>query len=303
MNALISRLCAPRAPPAASPDAAAIRAYYAAAQEDYHRWSPGYNMHFGYWERGMSLFDREAMLERMNAVAIASLALPAEKASRVVDLGCGAGASARAIARRHPRAEVTGVTLVPEQIALGQRLNRAAGLARRVGFVLSDFAATWIGAASQDAALAIESFCHAPGVAKGPVIREAARLLAPGGRLAVVDGFLIAGEPRGLARWIYRGWCAGWAVAELAQLEPFLRELEAAGFEEIAVRDLSWRAVPCAAHIPWVAFTHMVRELVRGRGRLDAWRWRHIAASWLSLPLGLAGGTFRYCMVTARKRR
>jgi len=36
---------------------------------------------------------------------------------------------------------------------------------------------------------------------------------------------------------------------------------------------------------------------------LSAWRWRHIAASWLSLPLGVARGTFRYCMVTARKAR
>ena len=48
---------------------------------------------------------------------------------------------------------------------------------------------------------------------------------------------------------------------------------------------------------------NVVRELWRGGGRLSAWRWRHIAASWLSIPLGVARGTFRYCMVTARKAR
>ena len=293
----------PASPEARPPDLAAIRAYYAAAQEDYHRWSPGYNMHFGYWARGMSLFDREAMLERMNLEVAAALELPAEKTSHVVDLGCGAGATSRAIARRHARAEVTGVTLVGEQIELGRRLNREAGLARRVGFVFCDFTATWIGSASQDAAVAIESFCYASGAGKAPAIREAARLLAPGGRLVVVDGFLAAPEPRGLVGWIYRHWCAGWVVRELAQLEEFRRELAAAGFEDIVVRDLSWRAIPCAAHIPWVALTHMVRELWRGDGRLPAWRWRHIAASWLSIPLGVARGTFRYSMVTARKAR
>ena len=294
---------APALPEARAPDLAAIRAYYAAAQEDYHRWSSGYNMHFGYWARGMSLFDREAMLERMNLEAAAAMALPAEKTSHVVDLGCGAGATARAIARRHSRAEVTGVTLVGEQIELGRRLNREAGFARRVGFVLSDFTATWIGSASQDAAVAIESFCYAPGAGKAPAIREAARLLAPGGRLVVVDGFLASGVPRGVVGWVYRHWCAGWAVGELAQLEEFRHELALAGFEDIVVRDLSWSTIACAAHIPWVAFTHMVRELWRGGGRLSAWRWRHIAASWLSIPLGLARGTFCYCMVTATKAR
>jgi hypothetical protein len=34
---------------------------------------------------------------------------------------------------------------------------------------------------------------------------------------------------------------------------------------------------------------------------LSAWRWRHIAASWLSMALGLAPWRFKYCLVTARR--
>ena len=84
-------------------------------------------------------------------------------------------------------------------------------------------------------------------------------------------------------------------------MDEFRGALWDRGFEKVEVRDLFWRIAPSAVHIPWVATMHMLRELWRGGGKLEAWRWRHIAASWLSIPLGLARGTFRYCMVTATK--
>lgn len=287
--------------PAKVPGSLDVRALFTEAQEDFRHWSPGYNMHFGYWDRGMSPFAREPMLERMNEEVAKALELPANAPSRVMDLGCGAAATSRAVARRHPRCEVTAVTIVPEQIALGTRLNRKAGLARRIAFMLSDYAGTWTGTGTQDAVFALESLCYAPGTDKMPALREAARLLKPGGRLVVVDLFLLR-EPRGLLGWIYRLWGASWAVAELARAEAFMRALADAGFEKVEERDLFAHVAPSAAHIPLVATTHTIRELWNSRGRLSAWRWKHIAASWLSIAIGLARGTFRYQMVTARKK-
>jgi SAM-dependent methyltransferase len=287
--------------PAKIPGSLDVRALFSEAQEDFRRWSPGYNMHFGWWEPGMDTFHREPMLEKTNEEVAAALALPANAPSRVIDLGCGAASTSRTVARLHPRCDVTAVTIVPEQIALGSRLNRGAGLARRIAFMLSDFAGTWAGTSSQDAAFAIESFCYGEGAGKRPAVREAARLLKPGGRLVVVDGFLLR-EPHGALGWVYRRWCASWAVGELARLDAFESALRDAGFEAIEVRDLFWKVAPSAAHIPLVATVHTLRELWKSRGRLSAWRWKHIAASWLSIAIGLARGTFRYAMVTARKR-
>jgi cyclopropane fatty-acyl-phospholipid synthase-like methyltransferase len=303
MNA-ISTALAPRDPPVAqrAPDPSAIRSFFVETLEDFHRWSPGYNMHFGYWVPGANPFDREAMLERLSIEAIAKLNLAPAAPVKVIDLGCGAGATARTLARLFPRAEVTGVTIVHEQIELGVKLNRKAGLARRIGYVLSDFTDTWTGSASQDGAIAIESFCYAPGPDKAAAAREAARLLRPGARLVVVDGFLVGGEPRGLFGWIYRRWCDSWAIPELARLGDFTRALERAGFEDVEARDLFWHIAPSAAHIPGVALAHMVRELWTSRGRLTPWRWRHILASWLSIALGLAPWRFKYCLVNARKK-
>jgi SAM-dependent methyltransferase len=289
----------PRTPRA--PNADAIRALFVEAQEDFSRWSTDYNMHFGYLAPGMNLLDREAMLERLNVEVASRLHLPPASPVKVIDLGCGAGATARTIARLFPRAEVTGVTLVHEQIGLAVKLNRRAGLARRIGFVLSDFTETWTGSGSQDAAVAIESFCYAPGEDKASAVCEAARLLRPGSRIAIVDGFIFGGEPRGLTGWIYRRWCECWAIPELARIDAFKAALARAGFVDIEVRNLFWHVAPSAAHVPFVAFTHTIRALWEGRGRLSPWRWRHIAASWLSMALGLAPWSFRYCLVTARK--
>jgi SAM-dependent methyltransferase len=284
------------------PDHDAIRALYSQTQQDFGAWSGGYNMHFGYWERGMNPFRREAMLERMNDVAIDALGIERDAHVRIVDLGCGAGATTRAAARRHPWATVIGVTLVRESIALAMKIDRAAGLSRRVAYALTDLANSWMAPRTMDGALAVESFCYAAGADKAPAAREAARLLRPGARLVVVDGFLAADEPGGVFGWIYRRWCDCWAVPRLARLDAFVRALEDAGFEQVEVRDLFWRVAPSAAHIPWVAACHTVRELWRGRGRISAWRRRHIEASWLSIVLGLARGRFRYCMVTATRR-
>ena len=302
MNAITHATAVPRAAAQApAPDHDAIRALYRQTQLDFGAWSRGYNMHVGYFECGMNPLRREPMLERMNEVAIDALGLERHAHVRIVDLGCGAGATARAAARRHPWATGIGVTLVRESIALAMKLDREAGLSRHIAYALTDLANAWMASQTMDGALAIESFCYAPGSDKAAAAREAARLLRPGARLVVVDGFIAGDEPAGLFGRIYRRWCECWAVPQLARLDDFVRALEGAGFERVEVRDLFWRAAPSAAHIPWVAAWHTLREIWRGRGRISAWRRRHIEASWLSILLGLARGRFRYCLVTATR--
>jgi hypothetical protein len=53
----------------------AFQRYYEEAGPDYAAWSPNFNMHFGFFRRGMNPFDREAMLEEMNLQVLRRLAL------------------------------------------------------------------------------------------------------------------------------------------------------------------------------------------------------------------------------------
>lgn len=277
--------------------------YYASATDDYRQWSRRMNMHFGWWRWPLWPFDREAMLEALNQQVIARLAPSAGHGCDAIDMGCGVAAVSRSLARAHADARITAVTISPLQIEYGQRLNREAGLDSRIAMHLSDYRETGLAAESFDRAWFLESACHAEGADKREPLQEAHRLLRPGGRLVIADGFKRDARP--LPSWLegtYRSWCQGWAIPEMAQLDGMVAALAEIGFEDIRVEDVSWRMAPSFAHIPWVATRYVVSEWTAGR-RLSAWRRHHARASFLSIPLGLALRHFRYCFVTATKPR
>jgi hypothetical protein len=65
--------------------------------------------------------------------------------------------------------------------------------------------------------------------------------------------------------------------------------------------DWSWRIAQSVAHVPFLSTRFALTELVKARGRLPTWRWRHIVASFLTPLLGLRRSALRYVAVVARK--
>jgi MPBQ/MSBQ methyltransferase len=293
----------------AAPSAAArqaIRDYYRETANDYSAWSPNLNMHFGYWRWGQNPFKREPMLEGMSHAVIACLNLP-EQAARVADLGCGAGASARHLASLHKSTTVHAITCVPEQIAQGQALNQAWVAEGRIApkaieFHCKDYTATGLPSGQYNAAYAIESDCHCPGAGKAALVDEAARLLKPGGRFVIADAMLRHSKPLPfLVARLYRSLCRNWALAEVAQIDALREQLVNSGFVDVQVQDISWRVAPSALHIPWFATRFTLGALIKSKGRLAPWRWRHIAASYQSLLVGLWRPGFGYFIVSGTK--
>jgi MPBQ/MSBQ methyltransferase len=267
--------------------------YYSEAGPDYAAWSPNFNMHFGYWAWGVNPLNREAMLERANAEVARRFGFDGQP-RHIVDLGCGLGATARSITRRYPQVRVTGVTIVPWQVEQARHLSSGA-----VEFVEEDYTATTFPASTFDGAYSLESSCHAPGEDKAALIREAYRILKPGARLVVVDGFRKLDTPMSaLVRRAYETICRCW-VMEAAHLASFLRCLEETGFEDIQVADVSWRAAPSVAHVPWVSLRFLLRE---GRHGLNQQRRNNLLAPIVMLMLGMARHRFGYYHVSARKR-
>jgi len=259
-------------------------------------------MHFGYFRRGLSPFDREAMLSEMTRQVLHRLQLDPGSRRRILDLGCGLGASVRIAAKAFPELRIDGLTLVPEQVEQARWLAREAGVDGRVRFLKGDYTATGFADASYDGIYAIESACHGSGHDKREFIREAARILAPGERLVVADGFVKGTRAMNpLLRWCYRQVCANWAVETFAEIHSFTECLVRHGLEPLHVEDASWRIAPSVGHIPWVTARFLWRELRKTRLAMSRVRWGHIVACVLSPIVGMARTRFGYYLITARR--
>jgi MPBQ/MSBQ methyltransferase len=276
--------------------------YYEDTGLDYAAWSREYNMHFGYWRWPMSPLRREPMLDLMNQQVFDELRLGDED-TVVYDLGCGLAAPCRAFARRFPGKRVCGVTIVRWQVETAQRLNRAAALDAAIDVVLGDYTRLPMAGDCADGVYALESACHCEGLDKRPFVKEMMRVLKPGRRFVVVDGF-VKREPETfgpLLRRCYAGICKGWALPTFPHLGRFLEALEECGGDDLVIRDCSLRIAPSVLHAPWTVAAFLARALAR-REKLNPVRVGHLKACLLGLVLGLAHHRFAYCLVAGVKK-
>jgi cyclopropane fatty-acyl-phospholipid synthase-like methyltransferase len=279
-----------------------LEQYYSEAGPDYAAWSREFNMHFGYYRAGANPLRRESMLEQMNSEVLARLHLDGIAAPSLLDLGCGLGATLRSFARCLPQAQLLGLTRVPWQVERARAINGAAACGERVRIVEGDYEDTLLPGGSYDGVYALESSCHAHGADKRALLAEAHRLLRPGGRLVVADGFLADDRfVSALQQRIYRKLCECWVIGELGQLRAFTARLEQLGFTDIAVEYLQWRVAPSVAHVPWVTLKFFLTEVLSSKRRMTRARWNNVLAPVL-LPLVSAPlGPMTYCMIAATK--
>ncbi|OEU96537.1 class I SAM-dependent methyltransferase [Streptomyces oceani] len=112
--------------------------------------------------------------------------------SRVVDIGCGFGKSTRPLALRYPDAEVIGLDLAGPGLRLAHAEAEAEEVAIR--YVQADGRDTELESGSCDVVTGTMVLHEMPAKAVRETIREAARLLRPGGSLRFLE-FQPTGEP------------------------------------------------------------------------------------------------------------
>lgn len=153
--------------------------------------------------------------------------------ARVLDVGCGFGATAFHWARRASDTSLVGLTLSPYQVMRAEETARALGLDQRCEFRRQSFDEPIEG--SYDTIVSVEALFHARELA--PTVANLGRALAIGGRLALVEDMaLVTGlEDDASGERLLR--C--WHTERLHGAEDYLSALRAAGLELVYEHDLS----------------------------------------------------------------
>lgn len=219
--------------------------YYNECYWDYRTsWLDSRNLaiHYGYWDEATRSHS-QALINMNRVLADTAAIAPGE---RVLDAGCGIGGSSIWLAENRG-VRVTGITLSDLQVSQARHNAAQRGVSDRVDFQTADFCATPFESESFDVVWAIESICHA--LDKRDVIREACRLLRPGGRLVCSDGYALKRE-YSEAEWkVIRTCLDGWQIPNLALPEEFQTWLAEAGLTAIRFRDITPHILPSSRRL------------------------------------------------------
>ena len=275
-----------------------VVAYYDATLLEYWTFWTGradLAMHFGY-DDGSGLGHRASLL-RMNEVLAELAGVTAE--DRVLDAGCGYGGSALWLAE-HVGCRANGVTIVPLQIEKARKEARKRGLEQRVSFTLEDFARTTFPDASFDVVWGLESVVHAP--SKEEFVREAFRLLRPGGRLLISEYMLREAPPlSAVERSFVEPWLSGWAMPSLLSPAEYEELIQRTGFGDLRRYDLTGAVARSLARLERIASRLLpAGRLLRAMRAMGATDFANLVATVRQME-ALERGLWRYVVLVADK--
>lgn len=257
----------------------------------------GEHLHHGYWDRGIGNIE-DAARALVNVVADAAAIQDGE---RVVDVGCGYGATARMLARRRG-ALVVGYTVSKVQFirAAQVKWDESSSTVPLPRIVLGDWMQNELPASSQDVVLAIESVEHMTDRAK--FFSEAARVLRPGGRLVLASWVAKERPFFATRRLLLEPIVREGRLASFPTLSEHRTDLDRAGFVDVDVRDLTKKVRRTWSVCLWRTLGRGLRDANFARDYFfRSPQGRAFVRAMLRIATAYRLGTMRYGLVVARK--
>ena len=252
----------------------------------------GEHVHHGLWLTGRESPERAVV----QLAELAARQAAIKTGTRVCDVGCGYGATARMLARDYG-AEVTALTVSPAQYEFAIAQEGAPGNPR---YVLCDWLKNDLPPESFDAVIAIESSEHMPD--KPAFFAEALRVLHPGGHCVVIAWLAKEGASGFEERFFLEPVCREGRMPGMGTETEYRRFFESAGFDFDSYRDLT-RQVKKTWPVCAMRFLKgLCRNPAYARFLFDRHKHNRIfALTMLRIWLAYNTGTMRYGIFTARK--
>jgi tocopherol O-methyltransferase len=228
--------------------------YYNSCECDYRTfWNLDCSMamHAGFWDLQTKTLS-DALVRENEVLADFAEIHPGDK---VLDAGCGVGGSCIYLAK-HRGCRVTGITLSSQQVDKAKKYASRHNVSDLVNFEVMNFCYTTFPDACFDVVWGIESICHAED--KSLFVKEAYRILKPGGCLIVADGFSVKEILTQRQALQMRYWLHGWGVERLETKKAFEHHLIVSGFSDKCYRNVTANVMPSSRRLYWISFPAII---------------------------------------------
>lgn len=208
-------------------------------------------MHYGFWDDSTS--NLRQALSNMN-VKVASLAKITSD-DKVLDAGCGVGGSSIFLASNY-KCKTVGITLSEKQVETSRENAELHGQSENCSFQKQNYLSTDFPDNSFDVVWGIESVCYA--FDKLDFLKEAYRVLKPGGRVVVADFFSDAVEEDSEDSKLMDKWTETWAIKSYADKQEFWEKMSKAGFENNEKIDQTKNVIKSIRRLYWSFFPGVI---------------------------------------------
>ena len=220
-----------------SPQRENMDRFYSMCPEAVARFLGGRLLNFGYWSdatpdqqtAARALVDKVAQLAQLR------------ESDHVLDVGCGFGTAALIFSETYRANRVVGVNVTRHHLEFARQQVRNAGMSDQVTFQYGDATDLPFDDHSFDKVIALESAFHFD--PRSVFLREAARVLKPGGRLTLADVVPLHASQGRLTKYIA---ARLWLVPAANNYGPaeYHDKLRSAGFEEITIQSVGDHVYP-----------------------------------------------------------